>query len=389
MPRVLCTNGLLSKSLAVVRSLGSRGVEVIAADKTRVHPSGFSKYCKKTLTYPDPAKKPDAFWDWLKTVLVREKFDVLFLMDEDTMSAAVKHKAELESLCLVALPSDEHYSVCADKGQLMKLAELAQVPYPKTFFPDPSEPIRDQLEILLKQLRFPLVIKPRHSSGGRGVRFAGTEQELESKYEEICKQYPNPIIQEFIPAGPKFDISLCYNGEHECIASFAQKHLRNYPIDRGPSTVYESVYEPRLIEYAQRLMKHLPWHGVIDAEFMIDPRSGEPKLLEINPRFCNALHLSIRCGVDFPWILCQSLLGNEVEPIDHYPTGKRGRTLFPGDVLHFLSNPKRLQMDPPLWTTKLLDDMLSWNDPKPIIGFFLAALRYSISPDAWKFLISR
>jgi hypothetical protein len=51
---VLVTNGLLNKSLAVVRSLGRQNYRVIVAEKTRVHVSGYSKYADKSLVYLGP-----------------------------------------------------------------------------------------------------------------------------------------------------------------------------------------------------------------------------------------------------------------------------------------------------------------------------------------------
>lgn len=66
---VLVTNGLQSKSLSVVRSLGKRGIRVIVGERTRFHSSGFSKYAAEAVVYPDPLLKSEEFLHWLeKTV---------------------------------------------------------------------------------------------------------------------------------------------------------------------------------------------------------------------------------------------------------------------------------------------------------------------------------
>lgn len=390
MVTVLCTNGLLSKTLAVVRSLGSRNINVITAESTRFHTSGFSKYCSKSLISPDPKKEPILYIEWLKETIKREQCDMVFAMDDDTIDVISSNYEELKTYCKFPIPSRESYLIAADKAETMKLAASAHVSCPQTI--NTYGMIDLDEELLLKLIHmydFPVVIKPRKSNGSRGIRFVEKREQLWEVYREIHQTYPYPMIQEYIPPGIKYDVCLCYDSNHELKASFVQREVRNYPINRGPSTVHESVIYPEIIEQAKKLLSHVPWYGVADIEFMIDPRNGQPKLMEINPRFWSSVHLSIRCGIDFPWILYQLAMGHEIKPATEYVNGKRGRSLLPGDVLHFLSNSKRWSMDPPLWTTSLPDDMISLKDPLPTIGFVLSALRYSVNIDSWKFLIRR
>lgn len=391
MKTILCTNGMLSKTLAVVRSLGSRNIKVIVSEKTRWHVSGMSKYCAKTVLSPDPSDQPDRYKDWLFDVIRREKCDMLFPMDDDTMTITIENYGELLKLCKLIVPPRESYEKALDKAETIKIAKLAGVSCPATIetFHLGDHPNKEELLKWIGQLSVPIVIKPRFSSGARGIRIVNQEDQIWEAFQEVHRHYPYPVIQEYIPPGDKYDICLCYDARHQLKAAYAQKQIRNYPIQKGPSTVHESVHAPELIELAQRLFMHIPWNGVADIEFMIDPRNGQPMLMEINPRFWSSLHLSIRSGVDFPWIMYQIMEGNDVPPTEEYILGKRGRALLPGDILHFLSSPDRWKMNPPVWTTKLPDDTISMNDPLPTLGFFLSALRYSLDSKIWKFVIRR
>lgn len=76
-------------------------------------------------------------------------------------------------------------------------------------------------------------------------------------------------------------------------------------------------------------------------EFREDRRTGEYHLLELNPRFWGSLSLPIRAGVDFPDLLCRWAMGEEIPRVERYRLGVRGRTLLPGDILHFLRAPHR------------------------------------------------
>mgnify|MGYP002336035819 FL=1 len=391
MNTVLCTNGMLHMSLAAVRSLGSHNIRTISAEKIRFHTSGFSNQCSKSLICPDPQKYPDLYLKWLIETIQKEKIDVLFSMDDDTTNIAINNRQQLESLCRLPIPPKNSYLIASDKAKTIQLAMKTGVPCPLTVETNFSNDGISDKEILklTSHMEYPLVIKPRISSGSRGIRFVQNHQQLVETLQISQHQYPDPLIQEFIPPGTKFDVCLCYDTHHQLMASFIQKQIRNYPIGRGPSTVHESAVYPELLEHAVILMNNLPWYGVADIEFMIDPRSGQPKLMEINPRFWSSTHLAIRCGIDFPWILYQLAMGKEVEPSHDYIVGKRGRSLFPGDTLHFLSNPNRMQMEPKFWTTKIPDDIFSWKDPLPTIGFAASASRYLFDINKWKFLIRR
>lgn len=388
MSKVLCTNGLLSKSLSVVRSLGARGVQVITSDKTLWHMSRFSKFTAQNLRYPDPKRSPDHFLEWLISTIRKEHIDMIFPMDDDTMEIAVAHREELEPIVRMVVPSKHAYDIASDKGKTVQLAVKHGVLCPTTI--ELSEDVyRTDLIAKIKNIQFPLVIKPRRSSGARGIRIVESLEQLKQMLPIIHKDYPDPILQECIPPGVKYDVCLAYNCRHELVASFVQKQIRNYPIRMGPSTVHESVFYPELIEIADHLMKGLHWHGVVDVEFMVDPRDGRPKLMEINPRFWSSLHLSVRCGVDFPWLLYGMATNRPVSKSMEYVAGKMGRSLFPGDVLHFLSNPDRLYMKPPIWTTALPDDIVTREDPLPTLGFILSVIRHSLDLKTWKLLVRR
>lgn len=392
MSTVLCTNGITSKALAVTRSLGSRGVRVITADKHAWHTSGFSKYSCKSMVYPDPATKKEQFIDWLTSTVKREGVEIVFVMDDDTMEVVIEHRHIFESLCLLSLPPTDGYRIAGDKGLSAQLAIEVGVPCPETVEPFFSlEKInRDQLLALTSTLQYPLVIKPRKSSGSRGIRFVKNENELLEQYQAVHKEYPNPLIQEYVPLGPKYDVCVCYDESHQLKASFVQREIRNFPADRGPSTVRESVKYPELLSYSLALMDKLSWIGVADVEFMIDPRNGKPQFMEINPRFWSSVHLAICSGVDFPWITFQWMNKIAEGPVNDYILGQLGRAILPGDILHYLTNPDRKGMKPPFWTFHVPDDIISRRDPWPTAGFLLSAIRYCMNPrTTWKFLIRR
>jgi predicted ATP-grasp superfamily ATP-dependent carboligase len=79
---------------------------------------------------------------------------------------------------------------------------------------------------------------------------------------------------------------------------------RQYPIDFGQlSTFVETVNEPRIIQPAERLLTAMRFTGLVEIEFKRDPRNGELKVLDVNPRVWGWHTLCGRAGVDFPYLL--------------------------------------------------------------------------------------
>lgn len=387
MSVILITDGLLRKSLSLTRSLGARGHRVYTADRLRCTPSAFSKYSTGSLKNPDPAKQPQAYAEWLLERLSMQKFDLLIPSDDHALEIVLAHREQVEQLTTCVLPPTESFLKAADKYETMRLAQANCVPHPQTLWPEDVA----EVEHVAGGLTYPQVIKPRKSSGSRGIRIVQDGRELVATYREIAAQYPRPMLQEYIPTGERYDVCLLYNKVGEVRCSFAQREVRHFPVEIGPSTVQESVWMPELVEQAVRLLRGVPWHGVVEIEFMRDPRDGVLKLMEINPRWWNSLEMAVQAGVDFPHLLHQVALTGDAPEVHAYEVGRFCRNLLPSDVLHWLANKERRQMDPPFLKKdkRVRDDILSRQDPGPALGFVLSAAAMVFDPQVWNMMFKR
>jgi predicted ATP-grasp superfamily ATP-dependent carboligase len=163
-------------------------------------------------------------------------------------------------------------------------------------------------------------------------------------------------------------VAVLMNFASEPKASFAYRRLREYPIAGGPSTLRESIWNPELQARAERLLALLGWTGVAMVEFKVDPRDGDPKLLEVNPRFWGSLHHAIVCGVDFPFLVYRLAMDGDVDRVLRYRIGVRSRSLLHGELMHFLASPNRFHLTPGLHDFSIPDDVLSADDPLPTLG---------------------
>jgi predicted ATP-grasp superfamily ATP-dependent carboligase len=244
---------------------------------------------------------------------------------------------------------------------------------PESYCPDGEE----ELHRLAATWDGPAVVKPRMSSGSRGLRFVEGREQLLDAYREVAAQYPRPVVQRQVPAeGQGLGVFALLDPGHAPLAVFGHRRLREYPVTGGPSTLRESYRDEALIELSLRLLRSMKLVGVAMVEFKVDPNSGQPLLMEVNPRFWGSLELAVLAGVDVPVLYHMASLGMHVEPVLDFRKGVMCRWLWPGDLLHFLNNPRRFQLEPSFFQFRGMGyDILSTRDPLPAIGMMLEGLR--------------
>lgn len=386
--RAFVTDGLLRKSVVVCQSLGRHGVNVSAGSTTRLSPTFFSRHCRNTLVYPSPVTQPAVFAERMLDYLGREPHDVLIPTDDASLSVIARYRTDFERVTRLPLPDAPQLAYGLDKARVMQLAERLGIPHPTTRLPATS----DEVAALAGQLNGPLVVKPRGSSGGRGITYLAADADISATWLGVHRDYPLPMLQECVPSGPKFDVGVLMDERGSAVASFVQRELRHFPVRDGLSTMQESVWRPDLVERAVTLLRAIGWYGLAEVEFMEDPRTGEALLFEVNPRFWASIQLAITCGVDFPYLLYQLAMGRQVNETHVYTLGRRCRWLVPGDLLHFLVNPERGQLDPPFFdfndSTMVYDGFYA-EDKRATLGVLLSTGHYLFDTDLWRMLLRR
>lgn len=384
--KALVTDGHFRKTLAVVRSLGRKGVEVTVGERTYLNTSFFSRYCSKRMIYPSPRQSPDQFIEVLLKELKGNRYDTLFPMEEETLLVIARHRSEISKHTYLLIPEKEKIEFVRDKAKLIRFAETRGIPVPRTYESFPSSfPPTERGE--------GYVIKPRISAGAYGVVYVKRREDLGAAYQRVNERYPFPLIQEYIPdGGGTFGFSALFDESSNVKAAFVHRKLRMYPVRGGPSTLREGVKHPEIMELGLSLLRALDWVGIAMAEFKVDPRDGLPKLMEINPRFWGSLQLAIFSEVDFPYLMLRLARGEQFDPVLHYPVGRRSRWLLFGDILHFLDNPDRFQLTPPFFRffePNTCDDILSRDDPLPIFGAAATLFTFLYDPEMKRFLERR
>ncbi len=398
MNRVLVTDGHFRKTLAVVRSLGRRGVRVTVGERTFLNTSFFSKYCCQRMVYPSPSLFPDQFIDFLLRELKKNHYVCLFPMEEETLLVVARHQSEISKYTALLIPDLAKIEFVRDKGNFLRFAEAHGIPVPKTYealssLVLPHQRGGESEGVPFSAIPIPAVIKPRISSGSFGIVYVKKEGDLLPSYLKVHQRYPFPLVQEYIPdGGGTFGVSALFDERSNVKAAFVHKKLRMYPVQGGPSTLREGVKHPLLMELGLSLLKSLKWVGVAMLEFKVDPRDGLPKLMELNPRFWGSLQLAIFSGVDFPYLMLKIAKGEKFDPVLDYPAGRRSRWFLFGEILHFLNNPDRFRLQPSFFRffePNTCDDILSRDDPLPVLGAMATFFTFLYDPEMKRFLERR
>jgi len=383
---VFVTDGHWRKTLAVVRSLGRRGIRVTVGESTGIATSFFSKYCSRRVVYPSPIRNPDGFLQRLRRE-VATGYRAIYPMEEETLLLLARHRDLFDPLAFLPIAPFEKIQFVRDKERLLKFAMGKGIPCPKTSFVKAPE------EVEKSRVEFPAVIKPRISSGAFGIRYVTEAEDLLPAYLEVHQKYPLPLVQERIPReGESLGVSALFDENSRVKAAFVHRRLREYPISGGPSTLRESVIHPQVLELGLSLLKALDWFGVAMVEFKVDPKDNTPKLMEVNPRFWGSLQLAVFSGVDFPYLIYRMAKGEHFEPVLTYEGGRRCRWLLPGDLFHFFSNPNRFHLSPPFFdffNENTCYDIISRKDPWPVLGRVLTLLTLLYDRDMRRFLAPR
>ncbi len=299
-----------SGGMGILKSLRDKSDIELILTNAGLYNSGFC-YVPDCPRYVVPSGNDPRFADILLDIAKEHKVDLIFpVADEEVFALATKLDAFQQAGIKVIMSAQETLFRGADKGKLMKVAERLRIPHSKTY--DIENP--DQLKP--SDLKFPLVVKPAIARGGQGIFFVQTADELKKAFTRLKKEFGEiPLVQEMIPGGTGsvYMVGLLLDEKSEVKAEFVGRSLQTKFDFGGPATVGESMDAPETIHYAKKIVQATgPWKGVVSVEFKKDEKTGEFKLLEINPRIWGYNFLATQAGIDFPYLAVRTFRGEDV-----------------------------------------------------------------------------
>ncbi len=335
---VLILDAYLRQALVSIRSLGRRGLRIAALDSNSTPPAFSSRWCQRGFVCP-ACEASEEYLDYLEQLIKLTGVQVLIPSSDSTLALLRQSRLRLEKNMRVALAREPALAIAVNKQQTLEVANRLGLSVPKGILVQSINEVKEAL----REVGLPAVVKPVESwvwqentdkNEHRGKRIASqlvtTEKEAKRAVEELTSLGGETLFQTFL-AGRREAISFLYaNGVIH--ARFAQWAKRTEPPLGGQSVLRQSIAIPHDIgDQAERLVREIDLEGYSEVEYRRDS-AGKPYLMEINPRLSASVEIAVRSGVDFPYLLYQWAIGDQIDRVQSYHVGKWMRYLK-GDIM--------------------------------------------------------
>jgi D-aspartate ligase len=305
------------QGLGIVRSLGRRGVPVCIIDDEHSI-SRFSRYANYAVRVRD-LRNGDAAIESLLNVGRRLDLKgwVLFPTRDELVASISLARDRLSEIFRVPTPEWETIRCMWDKRNTYSLANELNIPTPKTWL------VATPADLDNISAPFPLALKPSvkehffYATKAKAWR-ANTKAELHELFVRATKLAgPGQIlIQDLVPGDGRNQFAYCaFFKDGKAVASMVTRRLRQHPREFGRASTYvDTIDLPALETLSERFLKATNYYGLVEVEYKLDPRDGQFKLLDVNPRTWGYHTLGPSAGVDFSYALYADQIGTAVKP---------------------------------------------------------------------------
>jgi predicted ATP-grasp superfamily ATP-dependent carboligase len=361
---------------------------VHCGDDFATNVTSFSKYVKHRYVYPRPDAEPENFINYLLDLVQREKYDLILPVRDKTTEIISQHKDLLLDYTNLLIADYSIIQKFMDKGETIRLAKDMGVSIPDTYFPE-----EESIEVIQHKVTYPVLVRPRRSSGSRGIEYVKSKDDLIKAYHLVRSQYGEPIIQEYIShKGGHYSLAALFDCNSNPISTHVYVETKQYPISGGPAVNAVSVKKPAWADDYIRFLKDNNWVGPVHMDILYDINAEKPRLLEVNPRFWMSLNLSIQSGVDFPYLLYQLTTGQKVTSVLEYQSGMKYRWMLPNEFLWLFQteNKPRGVLDLLQFGEKdICHATYSRGDLKPLLGVLAQGLYFLAHSEKRKVIFKR
>lgn len=288
-------------SLPVAYCLKTSGkVTVHGLSRRRWRPLRLSKLFA-SLNYVDDDLDP-----WLHRIdeiVAKQGVGVVLPVSNSAIRALGEHRQTLSCADrFVPLPEPDVFDIATNKASLTDFLTAHGFRQPTTVKVTAGASRPEGLSVL----SFPVLAKPPLSSGGNGIRNFETPKALDDFLAGEGHD-EDWVVQEFVPGTDLGVNVLCRNGQ--IIASTVQHAMIPSSVPYRASTSLEFRTDASAMDVAARLIEKLGWSGIANIDMRRSPTSEVPFVFELNGRYWLTLLGSLKAGVNFPLLACETAMG--------------------------------------------------------------------------------
>lgn len=265
---VLLTLGRLPVALELARGFQAAGWRVTVAEANSVSLCGMSSAVDRCLRVTPPGRSVTQFLDDLAGIVEAEQVDLVVPVSEETAATAALAAVMTPAPRLFCPPRDDVLRL-HDKLAFNTLASDTGLAVPATCRGGKIE-----------RARFPsaeVVVKPRFSASGRGVRFC--------RIDELSTLDDSVIVQQRLTGEELSAFGVARSGQ-----LLAKVVYRPRVTSGSVAVCFERLCDARDVEaWIEAFVRRVGHTGFIGIDFIRDD-SGRPRAIECNPRATSGLH---------------------------------------------------------------------------------------------------
>ena len=289
--------------IKAIRMSGLR-VRIIGSDINPLSAGLFR--CDKGYVLP-PAYSGD-FKDSIVTVCKDENVDMILIGSDPEVPFFAGAKQEIESLtgAFVLVSNPEIVNTFHDKWESFLFLRRNGFNCPETILKD-----SDSLKDYIKDIGFPLVVKPRVGGGSKNVFIVKDEIELECALGKIA----DPVIQEYIDQDDEYTAGIFFDSSSDIKGIITMKR------ELLSGTTYRAIVDdfPVVKKEMRRIAESLSRNGA-SGPINVQCRMSKngPKTFEINPRFSGTTAFRANFNFNEPAAAIRHfIMGEELEELEY------------------------------------------------------------------------
>ena len=152
-------------------------------------------------------------------------------------------------------------------------------------------------------IALPVIVKPRSGSGSRGIRLVERRAEL-----EVLERDGTLLVQEHLP-GPEYSLDVIARADGHVAGVVPRERLK---VDSGIAVTGRTLHDDAARGASRARSPRRSASRRSPTCRSSSTSTGEPALLEVNPRFPGTMPLTVAAGIDMPRLAIGEALGTPI-----------------------------------------------------------------------------
>lgn len=298
-PRILLSEGSSLSARETVTALGLAGhrVEILSSDPKCL--ARFSRFTDRIHLAPAAGSDPEGYLRALMDVVTHRRIDVLLPTHEQAYLLAAARPRLPPGLGLALAPVSA-FEQLQGKVALAGLLERLGVPQPRT------EIIR-QAEAFAAPRALPFFAKTDCGTASTAVwRVADAETQARLARDlQAAGAFDQGVIAQASVAGPLERLQAVFD-HGRLVACHTYRQAEEGP--GGGDVLKVSVRRPTARDHVAQIGAALDWHGALSFDYVLEAATGEPQVIDANPRLVEPMNAWLS-GVDLAGALLEVSMG--------------------------------------------------------------------------------